>query len=522
MKARNLAGLPIRLSLLLYGGAVGAAALLLACGAFVLYDRLTYPKVLARELEEIASIVGDNSSAALAFQDTQNAAEILRTVRANRDIVAGAVYTESGSVFTAYHRDPNIAPDPGPVQPAGLYRTGTSLRLYRPIEVEGDIVGTVFLEMTLGELDRRLHRYALLSLAVLAVVMVLCLGLARWLQGFIGDPLRRAAEVVETIVHQRDLTLRLEDPGNSEIGQLVRSFNHMVNSLGSVIRKVSGITAALNQSAAGLQGASGQMGRVAKDSASQASLVSTAAVEVSHNVQTVAENIVRLAAGLEDTLRQARQGHEAAEHSAGLTAQATQTIGDLNNRGAEIYEISDLVIGIAKQSNLLAINAAIEAARAGDAGRGFGVVAEQVKKLANRTEESIAGIKSKIDAIRTGTERAVGAIRQIQEAFGRVNTLQEAIAESAEQQSATIREVEQNIQSAAAGSVRIAENMARVAQSSNETTDGADRVEGAAHALKRMAGELQTLTSHFQAGADPWTTVPADEKRTVPPSLTTD
>ena len=78
MKARNLAGLPIRLSLLLYGGAVGAAALLLACGAFVLYDRLTYPKVLARELEEIASIVGDNSSAALAFQDTQNAAEILR------------------------------------------------------------------------------------------------------------------------------------------------------------------------------------------------------------------------------------------------------------------------------------------------------------------------------------------------------------------------------------------------------------------------------------------------------------
>ncbi len=157
-----------------------------------------------------------------------------------------------------------------------------------------------------------------------------------------------------------------------------------------------------------------------------------------------------------------------------------------------------MITSVAQQTNLLALNATIEAARAGEAGRGFAVVANEVKELAKQTAGATAEISRMVEAIQDDTKGAAGAIDQISNVIRQVNSISNTIATAVEEQQSTTNEMARNVTEAAHGSEEITRNISGVAAAVQSTTQGADHMLQAAHALAKMATQLRDLVERFK------------------------
>jgi methyl-accepting chemotaxis protein len=177
--------------------------------------------------------------------------------------------------------------------------------------------------------------------------------------------------------------------------------------------------------------------------------------------------------------------------------EANQTVAKLAVSSTEIGEVTKLISGIARQTNLLALNASIEAARSGDAGEGFAVVANEVKALADETAAATVGINDKIVLIQQDTKSAGHAITRISEIIARFDQLQSTIAVAVTEQSTTTDEIARTVVGAADGTVGITETINGVAESARATSGGATETEHAAEELSRTAAELQHLVERF-------------------------
>ncbi|MCC6433839.1 MAG: chemotaxis protein, partial [Acidimicrobiales bacterium] len=197
----------------------------------------------------------------------------------------------------------------------------------------------------------------------------------------------------------------------------------------------------------------------------------------------------------------AQNAQEAARVAMGAARVAETTTSAVNRLGTSSAEISTVVrtiTAIAEQTNLLALNATIEAARAGEAGKGFAVVASEVKDLAQETAKATADITAQIDGIQNDTLAAVDAIGQISQIVTQINETQSMIAAAVEEQTATTNEIGRSVSDLAVGSTEIAQTISGVAQAAQETTTGASNTQDAAADLSRMAGELRSLVSQFK------------------------
>jgi len=172
-------------------------------------------------------------------------------------------------------------------------------------------------------------------------------------------------------------------------------------------------------------------------------------------------------------------------------------VGQLATGANRIGDVVKLIRAIAEQTNLLALNATIEAARAGEAGRGFAVVASEVKTLASQTAKATEDIGTQIAAIQTSTEEAVGAIRQISAVMGDISGFTTTIAAAVEEQSASTNEIARNIQGAASGAKELASSMGVVSEAIRETNQSAAAVLDVSGALADQAGTLQRAVDAF-------------------------
>jgi signal transduction histidine kinase/CheY-like chemotaxis protein/HAMP domain-containing protein len=207
-------------------------ALLLACGAFVAYERYSFRRALTQQIESLAMIVGNASTAALEFQDSKVGREVLAALHNEKHITRAVIFDREGKPLALYLLNPEDQRALAPPAAADIHLfSPTHLLLYRRVAVNGEPVGTVFIESDLRELSERFERYVgLVALVLLACALVALLLSAR-LQRVIVSPIVALAAAARQVSTDKNYAVRVAVQGRDELGQLMGVFNEMLDQI---------------------------------------------------------------------------------------------------------------------------------------------------------------------------------------------------------------------------------------------------------------------------------------------------
>jgi methyl-accepting chemotaxis protein len=362
-----------------------------------------------------------------------------------------------------------------------------------------------------GDISRAEYDSANLSMIAVSVVAVLLTIMLAWLlTRSIVNPMTRAVRAAEEI-SSGDLTRPIEVDGKDEATQLLRALATMQRNLRQTIELISGSSTQLASAAEELSAVTEESSRGLQQQNNEIEQAATAVNEMTAAVEEVARNAVSTSEASQQSNQAARQGRDRViETVKSIEDMATQIhttsglVEGLAAQGRDIGKVLDVIRSIAEQTNLLALNAAIEAARAGEAGRGFAVVADEVRALAHRTAQSTTEIEQMVAGIQTRTGDAVqsmsrntdstrttlslassagDALELITEAISQINERNLVIASASEEQAQVSREVDRNL-------VNIRDLAAQTAAGANQTS-------AASHELSRLAVDLKAMVARF-------------------------
>jgi methyl-accepting chemotaxis protein len=274
--------------------------------------------------------------------------------------------------------------------------------------------------------------------------------------------------------------------------ELIRFADDFEAAVGAIVSNVSA-------SAVQLEAAAGTLTRTAETTQSLSSQVSGSSEEASNNMQSVASATEELSVSVDEIGRRVRESSRIAQ-AAVLQAQQTDgRISKLSRAAQEIGDVVKLITAIAEQTNLLALNATIEAARAGEAGRGFAVVASEVKSLASQTAKATDEISSHISGMQGATQESVAAIKEIGGTIAKISDIAATISSAVEQQSSATQEIARSVQSVAEGTQQAAANIVRVNRGATETGSASEDVLSSARTLSTESARLREELDRFMA-----------------------
>jgi methyl-accepting chemotaxis protein len=360
-------------------------------------------------------------------------------------------------------------PKPGASDPVAKT---SYVKLFEPW---GWILGSgVYVDDVQSEFQGQVIKASVIGLAIALIMALLVILIAR----SIVRPLQETVNAMANIASgESDLTRSLDTHGQDEVTQLAHHFNAFTAKLRRVIGDLQISASALGQSSSDLGNDATQAQQRSQQQSQQMELVATAINEVTYGVQDVAKNAEHAAAEMRDAEAQAQQGQinidgslQQIDRLSGTIDQAVEVIRTLAAESTQIGSVLEVIRSIAEQTNLLALNAAIEAARAGEQGRGFAVVADEVRLLAQRTQKSTAEIQTMIERLQNHSEAAVkvigdsskasqltieqaglagASLNAIGQALRNLNGLNASIASATLQQAHVVEDINQNVTQAA-------------------------------------------------------------------------
>ena len=363
-------------------------------------------------------------------------------------------------------------------------------------------------------LDRHVETIDRTLLLILIAAFVVVVGALWWLSNTILRPLDRLRSTMERVGARSDLTQESDIIGNDELGAAGRAFNAMLGQFREIINGVTRSAGNLVGEAERLSATAEQTNVGMQRQQAEIHQVVTAMNEMAATVQEVARNTATAAESADGTRAESANGKQVVSHTmesidrlAGEVERAADVIHKLEEDSADIGTILDTIKGIAEQTNLLALNAAIEAARAGEQGRGFAVVADEVRTLANRTQQSTEEIQAMIEQLQRGAREAVRVMEEgrkqaqssveqaasagdslgkITAAVDSINDMNAQIASAAEEQSAVAEEMNRNI--------------VNINQVAEETAGGARDTSTVAVGMVDLVEQLRREVSRFRTG----------------------
>jgi len=274
--------------------------------------------------------------------------------------------------------------------------------------------------------------------------------------------------------------------------ELIRFADDFEAAVGTIVANVSA-------SAVQLEAAAGTLTRTAETTQSLSSQAAGASEQASSNMQSVASATEELSASVDEIGRQVQESNRIAEAAVHQAEQTDGRIGKLSRAAQEIGDVVKLITAIAEQTNLLALNATIEAARAGEAGRGFAVVASEVKSLASQTAKATDEISSHIAGMQGATQESVAAIKEIGGTIAQISTIASTIASAVEEQGSATQEIARSVQTVAQGTHEAAANILEVNRGAAETGSASGNVLESARTLSSESTRLREELDRFMA-----------------------
>jgi len=386
--------------------------------------------------------------------------------------------------------------------------------LVNPVkDYSGKVIGVLEVSMDRSAYVTALNQARMVTLGVSALAIMIGLVLAYFISQTITVPINSAVNAMRDIAQgEGDLTCRLPQAGNNEIAALAGAFNQFAAKVQAMVQQVRSSVEQISAASEEMSSITDQTSKEVIRQQSETAQVATAMNEMTATVQEVASHAALAASSAQSADKQTQDGRKVMQHTLHTIqalAQAVENgalvISRLSEESTKIGSVLDVIRGIAEQTNLLALNAAIEAARAGEQGRGFAVVADEVRTLASRTQASTLEIQSMIERLQAGTRDAVKAMEQgqcqaqqglqqaaqaesslqtISNSVTNINDMNIQIATAAEEQSSVAEEINRNI--------------VNISQSADATAEGAKQTASAGDELAKLAVRLQTLVGQFK------------------------